>query len=161
MKPRVLIVDDDSSIRILYRSVLERKQYEVFEACDGVEALEAVQQACPDVIIMDAMMPNMDGLECTRRLKSDLQTQDIPIIMVSALTESEEIEAGLEAGADEYVTKPVRFKEFVLRVRSMTRLHRSRESLKQSNAARGEQARAMQLLFDFSRRLASAALSMK
>lgn len=158
MKTNVLVVDDDPSARELYRVVLEREQYEVFEASDGIEALEAVGRARPDVIIMDAAMPNLDGLDCTRRLKSEPDTRNIPVIMVSTRTSAEEIEAGLESGADDYITKPVRFKEFTLRIRSIVRLFQSMRELEQSNAARGEQARTMEILFDFSCRLASVGL---
>lgn len=153
MKTRVLVVDDDLSARELYRVMLEREPFEVFEAYDGIEALEKVGRVRPDVIIMDAAMPNLDGLDCTRRLKSNPDTQRIPVIMVSARTDAEDIQAGLQAGADDYITKPVRFKEFTIRVRSMARLFQSMTELEESNAVRGEQARAMQILFDFSRRL--------
>ena len=147
---RVLVVDDDRLTRTLCRRLIEREGYTVWEASDGVEALEEVHRCSPDVIVLDAMMPRLDGLECARRLKADAATRDIPIIMLSAAGDSADIESGLRAGADEYVTKPIKPREFALRVRSMVSLHRSMDELSWSNATRWEQTRFLQLLLDFS-----------
>ena len=152
----VLVVDDDPSARALCRAILQREGYEVKEAGDGLEAIASVKEFPPDVIIMDALMPNLDGLECTRHLKADADTREIPIIMVSALTSGEDVEASLETGVDEYITKPFRTKEFGLRVRSMVRLHRGKTELMRANAVRGEQARILAVLLDLSRGLATA-----
>ena len=147
---RVLVVDDDRLTRTLCRRLIEREGYTVWEASDGLEALEEVYRCSPDVIVLDAMMPRLDGLECARRLKADAATRDIPIIMLSAAGDSADIESGLRAGADEYVTKPIKPREFALRVRSMVCLHRSIVELSWSNATRWEQTRFLQLLLDFS-----------
>ena len=141
---------------MLCRRFLELAGYQVLEAANGQEALARVQDGAPDVITMDMMMPVMDGLECTRRLKADPASQDIPVIMLSANTEQEQIVAGLEVGAEEYITKPIRRGEFVLRVRSMARLYRGKLEILHSNEVRGEQTRALSLLLDLSQGLATA-----
>ncbi len=152
----VLVVDDDAAIRRLCRAILQREGYEIMEACDGVGALAKIRKCPPDAIIMDVAMPNMDGLECTRRLKAGPETRDIPIIMISGLTRAEDTEAGLEAGVDEYITKPFSHKEFALRVRSMARQYKRKAELVRSNAVRGEQTRTLEILLQLSRSLAAA-----
>ncbi len=152
----VLVVDDDQSARRLARKLLEREGFEVNEACDGRAALTEVLEIHPDVILMDAVMPNLDGYECTRKLSADQSTCEIPVIMVSGKTDEKHIEAGFDAGANEYITKPYRHREFVLRIRAMAELARGKKDLLASNSIRGEQARAMQILFDLSRSLAAA-----
>lgn len=152
----VLVVDDDPSARQLARQLLERDGFEVHEACDGYVALTKVSEIHPDVILMDALMPNLDGIECTRRLSADPSTCEIPVIMVSGQTDEKHVEAGFGAGAREYITKPLRHREFVLRVRAMAEIFHGKKDLVASNGVRGEQARAMQLLFDLSRSLATA-----
>ncbi len=152
----VLIVDDDPAARRLIRRILERDALDVFDACDGLEALKALTQVRPDVILMDALMPNLDGIECTRQLRSDPEHSDIPIVMVSGQTDQIHVQAGLDAGAEEYITKPIKPREFLQRVRAMMRLHNNKTSLTRSNEVRGEQARAMGILFDYSRSLAGA-----
>ncbi len=152
----VLVVDDDPLARRLARKLLERDGFEVHEACDGLEALAEVPKIHPDVILMDVMMPNLDGFECTRRLSADPATREIPIIMVRGGTDEKQIEAGFDAGSNEYITKPYRHREFILRIRTATEFSRGRKDLLTSNSVRGEQARAMQLLFDLSRSLALA-----
>jgi DNA-binding response OmpR family regulator len=117
----VLVVDDDPATRALCRSALKKKGFVVQEAADGCEALAQVEQQYPDVILMDVMMPNMDGLECTRRLKACATTRDIPVIILSACADVSDIVAGLEAGADEYLSKPFRLIELEFRLRSMVR----------------------------------------
>ncbi|MCH8147390.1 MAG: response regulator, partial [Planctomycetes bacterium] len=151
----VLVVDDDPSARLLARKILEQDGFEVHEAPDGRHALTKVPEICPDVILMDAVMPNLDGFECTRRLSANPSTCEIPIIMVSGQTDEKHVEAGFVAGAREYVTKPLRRREFALRVRAMAELYRGKKALLASNNVRGEQARAMQILFDLSRSLAN------
>jgi len=156
VQPIVLVVDDEPTNRALCKHHLKRDGNRVEEAVDGLAALRAVAQTPPDVIIMDVMMPNMDGLECTRRLKADLITRDIPIIMVSGLSDEDDTLAGLKAGADDYLSKPLRPGELTMRVRSQIRAHRERRDLMQSYRSRGEQARALGLLLDFSHELGRA-----
>jgi diguanylate cyclase (GGDEF)-like protein len=148
---RVLVVDDDDTNLVICRGCLERAGYEVREAKNGRAAIARVKESPPDVIIMDVMMPDMDGLECTRELKADLDTRDIPIIMASALNEGGDILAGLEAGADEYLTKPVRTTELALRVRSMARQHRDHRELLRGYEVRGEHVRILMCLVEFCR----------
>ncbi|MFQ5590054.1 MAG: response regulator [Phycisphaerae bacterium] len=153
---KVLVIDDEKTNRLLCKACLERAGYEVYQASDGRLGIDSVRDNTPDVIIMDVMMPNMDGLECTRRLKADPDTRDIPIIMISARTENEDVLAGLEAGADEYLAKPIRTMELCLRVRSMARLRRERMDLIISNEVRGEHTRILTGLVDFCRAVATS-----
>ena len=153
---RVLIVDDQRTNRVICKGSLERAGYRVREAIDGHTAITSVSEDPPDVIIMDVMMPNMDGLECTRRLKADPDARDIPIIMVSALAEGEDILAGLEAGADEYLTKPIRTTELTLRVRTMARQYRDRADLLRSFQLRGEHMQILTRLVEFCREVATS-----
>ncbi|MBU0717393.1 MAG: response regulator [Planctomycetes bacterium] len=153
---RVLIVDDERTNRVICKGCLERAGYRVREAVDGHTAITSVREDPPDVIIMDVMMPNMDGLECTRRLKADPDTRDIPIITVSALGEGEDILAGLEAGADEYLTKPIRTTELALRVRTMARQYRDRVDLLRSFQLRGEHMQILTRLVEFCREIATS-----
>jgi DNA-binding response OmpR family regulator len=93
--------------------MLEHANFAVVEAKDGVEALELVKQSLPDLVILDVMMPGIDGLTVCQRLRSDEATADLPIIMLSARTQPDAIEAGLRAGATMYLTKPVSRKELI------------------------------------------------
>ena len=151
--PTVLVVDDDALSRAVCRRVLEADGYAVVEAEDGLDALTQLTKTTPDVIIMDLVMPRLDGLECARRVKADAITQSIPIIITSARSDAADIVAGLEAGADEYLTKPLNTRELLLRVKTMVRL---RQELSRSNEVRGEQSRALGVLSDFSRTIATA-----
>src|SRR5438105_2518319 len=100
---RILVVDDDANIRNVIEFVLEREGYEVITGVDGAEALEKVDQESPQLIILDANMPNVDGFEVCRRVRTKSM---IPIMMLTArATEMDKVE-GLELGADDYVTKP-------------------------------------------------------
>lgn len=152
----VLVVDDEPTNRTVCRGCLKRAGYQVREAVDGLTAIESVNDDPPSVIVMDVMMPNMDGLECTRKLKADPDTQDIPIVIVSALSKGDNILAGLEAGADEYLTKPIRTNELILRVRSMARQYHDRADLLSSYTARGEHVRALTCLVKFCRAIGSS-----
>jgi len=155
----VLIVDDDPTNRAVCKGCLERAGYRVREAVDGCDALAQVRAVLPDVILMDVMMPKMDGLECTRELRADPDTRDIPIIIVSALARTEDILAGLKAGADEYLSKPVRASELTLRVQSMARLNRERTDLLHSYEERGRQMRILTRLVEYCRGVSNSSSS--
>lgn len=149
----VLVVDDNPANRAVCRRCLERDGYEVREAPDGRAALAEVARELPHVILMDVMMPDMDGLACVRRLRSNSKARDIPIIMVSARTDAPDIRAALEAGADEYLTKPIRPAELALRVRSMMERRLDRRDLRWSYETHGEQTRLLGLMLDLCRTL--------
>jgi adenylate cyclase len=112
----VLVVDDDEANRTLLRDSLETHGYEIVEAESGEQALQKVEQRPPDVILLDVMMPRMDGFEVCRRLKQDARTAHIPILIVTALSERMERMMGIAAGASDFLTKPVDLQEVTLRV---------------------------------------------
>jgi adenylate cyclase len=120
--PRILIVDDNETNRDILRTRLEPQGYELMEAGDGAEALSVARQHHPDLILLDVMMPKVDGIEVCRQLKSDNELPFIPIVLVTARADSKDVVAGLEAGADEYLTKPVDQSALVARVKSMLRV---------------------------------------
>ena len=104
--PTILVIDDDPVIQKLLSVNFEMEGYQVVTASDGVEGLAQVGIAQPDIILLDVMMPRMDGLAVARKLKSDPATKSIPIVLLSAKAQSLDIQSGLEAGAEDYVTKP-------------------------------------------------------
>lgn len=116
---KILVVDDDLDTLKLVGTTLEKQGYLIVAAKDGVEALEKVAQHKPDLILLDLMMPKMDGYEVTRRLRNDPATSSIPIILFTAKAQVDDKVAGLEAGADEYLTKPTHPAELVARVRAL------------------------------------------
>jgi class 3 adenylate cyclase len=120
--PRILVVDDNATNRDILTTRLKAHGYEALQAADGEEALAAVKQHRPDLILLDVMMPKLDGIETCRRLKSDNTLPFLPIILVTARADSKDVVAGLEAGADEYLTKPVDQAALVARVRSVLRI---------------------------------------
>ncbi len=103
---KVLVVDDDPVIVKLLQVNFEMEGYTVVTANDGVEGLERAREERPDIVLLDIMMPRMDGLEVTRALKGDDATKSIPIILLSAKAQSSDVQAGREMGADDYLTKP-------------------------------------------------------
>lgn len=104
---KLLIIDDDALNRDMFEKRLRRKHYEVVTVEDGLLASEAALRERPDVILMDMQMPGLDGLEATRRLKADANTRPIPVIGVSCYATPEDRQRALDAGCDEYETKPV------------------------------------------------------
>jgi len=120
--PRVLIADDNAANVRIMRTRLAADGYEVVTAGDGEQALAVAHEAEPDLILLDIMMPKVDGIEVCRRLKARPNPSFVPIILVTAMTDAKDIVAGLEAGADEYLTKPVDHAALAARVRSMLRI---------------------------------------
>ncbi|MEU4243652.1 response regulator transcription factor [Actinoplanes sp. NPDC026619] len=115
----VLVVDDDPTVSDVVRRYLEQDGCRVRLAADGIAALAAVDDERPDLVVLDLMMPGLDGLEVCRRLRHRLP--DLPVVMLTALGEEADRVVGLELGADDYVTKPFSPRELVLRVRSVLR----------------------------------------
>jgi DNA-binding response OmpR family regulator len=124
MGQRVLVVDDDRTVSDVVRRYLERAGYQVTHAGDGAAALAAVAHDQPDLVVLDLMLPEIDGLEVCRRLRAD--PDGVPIVMLTALGEEADRVLGLQLGADDYLTKPFSPRELVLRVQSVLRRHGGR-----------------------------------
>jgi two-component system alkaline phosphatase synthesis response regulator PhoP len=120
-KEKIFVVDDEEDILELLRFNLSREGCQVFCASSGEEALRLVRSEIPDLVVLDLMLPGIDGLEVTRRLKSDPNTKHLPIVMLTAKGEEADIVTGLELGADDYVTKPFSPRILVARVRAVLR----------------------------------------
>ncbi|HJR51183.1 MAG TPA: response regulator [Gemmatimonadales bacterium] len=118
---RVLIVEDEPDIRDLLVFHLEREGYQVTTSRDGAEAVRLCRTAAPDLVLLDLMLPGMDGLEVCRRLRLDPATQAIPIVMLTARGDEVDRILGLEMGADDYVVKPFSPRELVARIRAVLR----------------------------------------
>ncbi|HZD67985.1 MAG TPA: response regulator transcription factor, partial [Actinomycetes bacterium] len=118
MRTRVLLIEDDERIRAAMRMVLEQEGHQVHEAVSGEEALQAFGREPSDVVLIDLMLPGVDGFEVCRSLR---RTSDVPIIIVTARADSHDVVAGLEAGADDYLTKPFVPKELTARIRALLR----------------------------------------
>lgn len=121
MRKNILIVEDEKDIIEVIRYYLEKDNYRVHVAQDGFSALELAEKVVPNLILLDLMLPKMDGVEVCKRLKSNPRLRDIPIIMVTAKSEEADKIRGLEIGADDYVTKPFSAKELVARVKAHIR----------------------------------------
>jgi two-component system alkaline phosphatase synthesis response regulator PhoP len=120
-KESILVVEDEDDIRELLRYNLEKEGYQVFGAATGEEALKQVRVRLPDLILLDLMLPGLDGLEVCRRLKGEAQTRHLPIVMLTAKGEEADIVTGLELGADDYVTKPFSPRVLLARLRAALR----------------------------------------
>ena len=122
MTARVLVVDDVLANVRLLEAKLAAEYFDVVTAMNGVDALEAVTRTRPDIVLLDVMMPGLDGIEVCRRIKANPATQHVPVIMVTALDQPEDRVRGLEAGADDFLTKPVNDVALFCRVKSLVRL---------------------------------------
>jgi two-component system phosphate regulon response regulator PhoB len=120
-KQKILAVDDEEDILELLRFNLTKEGFSVLCAATGEEGLKTAHSQRPDVILLDLMLPGMDGLEVARRLKKEEATKDIPVIMVTAKGEEADIVTGLEVGAEDYITKPFSRKVLIARVRAVLR----------------------------------------
>jgi two-component system phosphate regulon response regulator PhoB len=123
-RPRILAVDDEEDIRELVRYNLEKEGFEVSVAESGERALDLIRSGRPDLVLLDLMLPGMDGFEVCRILKRNADTSSIPVVMLTAKGEESDIVAGLELGAEDYVTKPFSPKVLTARVRAALRRRR-------------------------------------
>jgi DNA-binding response OmpR family regulator len=147
---RILLADDEQSILTLLSYPLRKDGYEVVRAADGVEALDRFAEGEFDLVVLDVMMPHLDGLEVCRRLRA---TSSVPIIMLTAKAEEIDKVLGLELGADDYITKPFSMREFSSRVRAALRRSAMRAEAAASAAAEGaEPLEAGELRIDFAKR---------
>src|SRR6058998_514153 len=120
--PHILVVDDNPVNVDILRTRLAVHGYEILTAADGEEALVVARAKQPDLILLDVMMPKMDGIQVCRELRADSSLPFMPIILVTAKTDSKDVVAGLEAGGDEYLTKPIDQMALLARVKSVLRL---------------------------------------
>lgn len=130
--PVILVADDEPLNLAIIKRRLEWEEYEIVTAQDGSEAVARARETSPDVILLDVMMPIMDGLQACRVLKDDAATRDIPVIFLSALDDTETKVNGLSLGANDYISKPFRAEELIARVRVAIRLKRERDQLRKS-----------------------------
>lgn len=142
--PKVLVVDDHPASRMTAVALLSVEGYEVFEADSGPSALNCVSQTDPDLILLDVMMPGMDGFEVCRRLKQDEQTRLIPVIFITALNDRRSRIKGIEAGGDDFLTKPFDHLELAARVKSLVRQKRLNEDLDHAEQVLFSIARAVE-----------------
>lgn len=136
MKNRILLVEDEADILEMVRYNLEQAGFEVVPAEDGETAIRAVREEHPSLIVLDLMLPGIDGLEVCKLLKQDAGTRDIPVLMLTARSEEVDRIVGLELGADDYVVKPFSPRELILRIRAI--LRRAAESGQEADREGGE-----------------------
>ena len=140
---RILIADDNEANRDIFSKRLAVHGYDILTANDGEEALEAARREKPDLILLDIMMPKINGIEVCRRLKADTSLELIPIIVVSAKSDPKDVVEGLEAGASEYLTKPTSQTALVARVKSMLRIKELHDQTIQQSERLEEQAKEL------------------
>ena len=133
----ILIVDDNASARETLAAMLESEEYQIELAQDGFQALQILSQLQPDLILLDVMMPGMDGFEACRRIRATPQLAEVPIIILTALDDRASLLLGIESGADDFLIKPVDRYELTARVRTITRLNRYRTLQIQRENLRG------------------------
>ncbi len=132
-KASILIVDDLARNQYTLSLILKKAGYEIQTAANGLEALESVQTALPDLILLDIMMPNMNGYQVCEYLKADKQTRDVPIIFISALNETEDKVKAFSIGGVDYITKPFQPEEVLARVKTHISLMQLQKQLQDAN----------------------------
>jgi two-component system alkaline phosphatase synthesis response regulator PhoP len=142
--PVILVVDDNQQNLELLQAYLEDMDCKSVPAYDGLEAMEIVSRQPPDLILLDVMMPKMSGFEVCKRLKNDPRTEDIPIIMVTALNEYGDIERGIDSGTDDFISKPVNKLELLTRVKTMLKLKHLSDKLERTLAYLSEMEKQAQ-----------------
>jgi len=152
--PMVLIVEDDLASQNLCKYALQRLGWQIEVASSVGQAFEFCYDSIPDLIILDIDLPDESGLVFAEKIRSAPKTELVPIVVLSACDSHEEVKAGLAAGADAYLTKPIDPEELSLRVKSLSRLHRTWQELQQGRSVLGEQTRILGLLLDLTAALA-------
>ena len=127
--PRVLIADDNPQGAELLEAYLGETDYEIETAADGEETLRKVRDWQPDLILLDIMMPKISGFEVCKRLRADPHTRDIGVLMITGLDQPSDIEKAVEAGTNDFVTKPIKKSELLLRVRALLAAQKSKRDL--------------------------------
>jgi DNA-binding response OmpR family regulator len=117
-RKKILLVDDSSTVLLMEKMILSKSEYDVVTARDGIEGVEKARCERPDLILMDVVMPRMDGFEAVRKLREDDSTRSIPVIMVTTRGELQSVETGYASGCSDYVTKPINGLELLTKVRS-------------------------------------------
>jgi DNA-binding response OmpR family regulator len=117
--PTILVADDEEDLRELVSYRLSRSGYEVVEAVDGQEALELATERTPDLMVLDVMMPRLDGYELTRRVREQDSLRGVPVILLTARSQESDVSRGFDVGADDYLKKPFNPDELVARVRAV------------------------------------------
>ena len=135
-RPLVLVIEDEPTQRALLARVLEREGYDVIGLADGEMGLRAIVEYAPAMVLLDLNLPRIDGFEICRRLRADPLTATLPVIVITAHTSMEDMVAALDAGADDFLAKPVQQTELLARMRSAMRLRRAITSLERANADR-------------------------
>ena len=151
--PKVLIVDDNKENIDLIAYFLKPQDYQILTALDGVEALKIVEHDEPDIILLDIMLPKMDGFQVCERIKKDRKTQFIPIIMITALKELKDKIRSLEVGADDFISKPFENVELLTRVKSLLRIKKYHDEIQQKNAELEKKNKTLQRLDKFKEEL--------
>jgi CheY-like chemotaxis protein len=118
VRKKILVVDDSATILMIVRMVLGKDRYVLLTAGDGAEGVKKARTERPDLVLMDVVMPKMNGLEACRELRQHNETRDIPIILVTTRGEAENVEKGFESGCTDYVTKPINGLELLAKVQS-------------------------------------------
>src|SRR6266540_2620087 len=140
----VLVVEDDQAVRMLLERLLEREGYRTASAVDGEAALRAVQEQSPDLVILDIGLPRLDGYAVTRRLRADARTLTLPIILLTGRNGLDDVVDGLDAGADDFLSKPFRQPELLARIRSALRLRQALVRMDAAHAAVAALANAVE-----------------
>lgn len=139
-RAKVLIADDDADLRKMLSILLPKSRYEVFTASDGNGAWQTIRELVPDIVLLDVMMPGMDGLEICRLIRGDNHTNNIPVILLTAKTQLKDKLDGIEAGADDYVTKPIDPLELQARIEMHLRRHKRETDMSPITSLPGNRA---------------------
>lgn len=130
MPSKILIVDDTETMRLYEHMLLSGQGYELDMAENGVEALEKIRKSKPDLMLLDIMMPHMDGIECCRVIKADDSLKDIKVLMVTTKSEYGKVKEAFAAGCDDYVTKPINRVELLSKMKELLKFSELRQMLK-------------------------------
>ena len=143
-RPLVLVVEDDLAVRTLLQRLLEREGYRTTTATDGEAGLQAIAKHSPDLVLLDVGLPLLDGYEVTRRLRADTRSLTLPIILLTGRTDLDDVVNGLDAGADDFLSKPFRNEELLARIRSALRLRQALERMDAAHTAVAALANAVE-----------------